>query len=89
MKKKKPKCSLRISRRFLNLTNEITLEEENMSLTSTTLDITTGYFIIKEMRVVIKNLDSKKTLVYDLITNQILQKLPKIEIKYNGYSMNL
>jgi len=60
-----------------------------MSLTSTILDTTTGYFIIKEMRVVIKNLDPKKTPVYDLITNQILQKLPKIDIKYNGYPMDL
>jgi len=34
------------------------------------------------MRAVIKNLNPKKASDYDLITNQILQMLPEIEIKF-------
>jgi hypothetical protein len=63
---------------------EITLEEEYKLLsdntTSITLDIPTRLFTIKEA--VIKNLNPKKALGYDLTTNQILQKLPEMRIKY-------
>jgi len=62
----------------------ITLEEKNKlfpdDITSIILDTTTRPF--KEVRAVIKNLNPKKAPVYDLITNQILQKLSEMGIKY-------
>jgi hypothetical protein len=65
---------------------EITLEKKNKLLsddiTSITLDTTRRPFIIKEVRPTIENLNLKKTPGYDLITNQILQKMPEMETKY-------
>jgi len=63
---------------------EITLEEKNKFLSndiSSTILNTTWPFTVKEMRVAIKNLNPKMP-TYDLITNQMLQKLPETEIKY-------
>jgi len=45
-------------------------------------DISTNLFTVNEMKAVMKHLNAKKTLDYDLITNKILQKLPKMTIKY-------
>jgi len=65
---------------------EIILKEENRlffnDITSTIPDIPTRSFIINEVKVIIKYVNPKKAPSYDLITNQILQKLPKMEIKY-------
>jgi hypothetical protein len=63
---------------------EISLQEKNKMLsddtTSATLDTLTKSFTIKEVSIikeVIKNLNPKKAPGYELITNQILQKLPE------------
>jgi hypothetical protein len=65
---------------------EIALEEENKLLSDNTisaiLDTPTKPFSIREVSAVIKNLNPKKMPNYDLITNQILQKLPEKGIKY-------
>jgi hypothetical protein len=85
VKKKRPKHSLRISQRFLSLTRA-RLEEKNMlfsdDIISATLDTPTRPFTIKEMRAIIKNLNPKKMAGNDFITNEILQNLPKMGIKY-------
>jgi len=48
-----------------------------------TLDTFITPFIISEVKTIIKYLNPKKALGYDLITNQILWKLPEIGIKYH------
>jgi len=53
-----------------------------MPLLDAILDIYIKSFTVKEVRAVIKNLNPKKALDYGLITNQILQKLPEIRIKF-------
>jgi len=44
-------------------------------------DIPTTPFTVNKVKVVIKYLNPKKALSYDLLTNQILEKLPEIGIK--------
>jgi len=65
---------------------EITLEEENRLLsdtsTPTTQDTPTSPFTVNKMKAIIKYLNAKKAPGYDFITNQILQRLPKMGIKY-------
>jgi len=65
---------------------EITLEEENRLLsdnsTPTTQVTPTSPFTVNEMKAIIKYLNAKKTPDYDFITNQIVQRLPEIGIKY-------
>jgi len=84
MMKKKLKYSLSTFPKFKDLTRvRTTLEEENNLLSDAIiaiLDIPTKSSTIKKVRVVIKNLNPKKAPDYDFITNQILQKLPEIEI---------
>jgi hypothetical protein len=60
--------------------NEILSNETNFA----TLDIPERSFTIKEVRAVIRNVNppEKKMPDYDFITNQILQKLPQIGMKY-------
>jgi len=64
----------------------VRLEKENKLLsedsTFVTLDCPTRFFTIKKVKAVIKNLNPKKTPGYDLIINQILQKLLEMGIKY-------
>jgi len=48
-----------------------------------TLDTFITPFIISEVKTIIKYLNSKKAPGYDLITNQILWKLPEMGIKYH------
>jgi len=71
---------------FMSNPCEIALEEENKLLSDNTisaiLDTPTKPFSIREVSAVIKNLNPKKMPNYDLITNQILQKLPEKGIKY-------
>jgi len=40
-------------------------------------------FIVKEERIAIKVLTPKKAPGYDLITNEVLQKLPEEEIRFH------
>jgi len=42
----------------------------------------TSPFTINEVKAIIKHLNPKKAPGYDLITNKVLQMLPKIAIKY-------
>jgi len=64
---------------FLNLTLEITLKEENKPFSNANtvviLNIPRKSFIVKKVRTVIKNLHPKKVPGYDLIINQVSQKL--------------
>jgi len=46
------------------------------------IDIPTKPFSVKKVRAIIKNLNLKKAPSYDLIINQILQKLSEIGIKF-------
>jgi len=90
VKKKRQKYSLHFSKVFKPNPREITLEEEDRLLsddiTPDTLDTSTRPFIINEVKAVIKYLNPKKALSYDLIIsqsiNQILQTLPEMGIKY-------
>jgi len=56
-----------------------------LDVISATLDTPAKPFIVKEVRVIIKNLNPKKGPGFDIIqsTNQVLQMLPEIEIKFN------
>jgi len=78
--------AVHLSKIFKPNSQEITLKEKNRlffnDTTSTILDIPTRSFIINEVKAVIKYVNPKKVPNYDLITNQILQRLPKMEIKY-------
>jgi len=70
--------------RSLNLIHEIILEKKDWPLlktiTSVTIDASAWIFTVKNLRTVIRNFNPK-TPGYDLITNQILQKMPETEIK--------
>jgi len=84
MKKKRQKHSLLISPEFLSLTRK-TRKRIISYFLRTFLPpwITpTKPFSINEVEAVIKDLNPKKAPGYDLITNQILQKLSKMGIKY-------
>jgi len=85
--KKRPKRFLYTFSRFLGLTRVKSSWKRKRSysrmslLLVITLNTSTKSFIIKEVRAVIKNLNTKKMPGY-LIINQFLQKLLEIKIKY-------
>jgi len=49
------------------------------AITAITLDTSTKSFTVTEVRLVIRNLNPKKTSNYNVIINQILQKLSEIK----------
>jgi hypothetical protein len=59
-------------------------KKENKLLSEDILDILTRSFIVKEVRSIIKNLNSKKAPDYDLITNEILAEIKFITQLYNA-----
>jgi len=85
-KEKAETFAVHFSKVFKPNPREITLEEEDRLLsddiTPDILDTSTRPFIINEVKAVIKYLNPKKALSYDLIINQILQTLPEMGIKY-------
>jgi len=65
---------------------EITIDEEKKLLTntntSTQMAVPVMPFTVNEVRAAIRVLNPKKAPGYDLITNQVLQKLPKKGIRF-------
>jgi len=75
-----------LSKVFKHNLREIIRNEKNRFLSDNTIpaiqDTPTSLFTVNEVKVVIKHLYRKKAPGYDLITNQVLQKLPETAIKY-------
>jgi len=85
-KEKTETFATHLSKAFKPNSRKIILEEENRlfsdAIIAAILDISTKSFTVKKVKAIIKNLDLKKASRYELITNQILQKLPEIGIKF-------
>jgi len=76
---------MHLSKIFKPNLREIILEEENKLLSDDIISATLDpYKALHYQRneSLIKNLNPKKASSYDLITNQVLQKLPEMGIKF-------
>jgi len=82
--KKRSRLTAHLSKIFEPYPREIIVEEKNRLLsditTSAKMVVPTRPFTTKEMRAAIRVLNPEKALCYDLINNQVLQKLSEKRI---------